>query len=479
MSMSLADAIKICNVEAWLDQSLMQRLQRIGIRTDGPNLPLTTIPASCCPLPAINTPPTYMQVFDVLSADGAKICNLVGCSPESISALQSALSRLMVQNFVVASEVSQTQLSNFKLYSTGIQKIDEMLDGGLRPCEIIEFSGLPSSGKTQMCHLITAVTVASTLDSRVIYIDSGGSFYASRILTMLISSQYIQQFSPLSDPSNLLARIEHVQCFSAFSAIRYLEALLQESQRAISVCNTSVHVEASSKMSLAQSDMDGGGQSTPTPTSRPSMPVSPSQISVNSGTFNIPSLIIIDSVGQLFSPLIGQGGYATLGTFSDLIINIAKVLAIPIVTVNSSVSARFSDVNSDITEYGSASTGLGSSRNSNHAHTTSAPISTPGSRQTQTKPALGAMWDAVPFYRLYFTISSNDGRAELYRVYDAPSSEDGKSDPDSRHGKFNVHGVDSQLRVVENIVELLDGPDKSKLGQRCQLLVSANDVFGR
>ncbi|KAH9270490.1 hypothetical protein BASA83_007302 [Batrachochytrium salamandrivorans] len=152
---------------------------------------------------------------------------------------------------------------------------------------------------------------------------------------------------------------------------------------------------------------------------------------------------------------------------SDLIINIAKVLAIPIVTVNSSVSARFSDVNSDITEYGSASTGLGSSRNSNHAHTTSAPISTPGSRQTQTKPALGAMWMQVPFYRLYFTISSNDGRAELYRVYDAPSSEDGKSDPDSRHGKFNVHGVDSQLRVVENIVELLDGPDKSKL---------ANDV---
>ncbi|KAJ1341126.1 hypothetical protein BSLG_004250 [Batrachochytrium salamandrivorans] len=338
MSMSLADAIKICNVEAWLDQSLMQRLQRIGIRTDGPNLPLTTIPASCCPLPAINTPPTYMQVFDVLSADGAKICNLVGC-PE----------RCPKRSFPI---------SNF--IQLVFKRIDEMLDGGLRPCEIIEFSGLPSSGKTQvkfihthfshtvasMCHLITAVTVASTLDSRVIYIDSGGSFYASRILTMLISSQYIQQFSPL--------------CFSAFT-IRYLGALLQESQRAISV---GISARGSILQDeFTQSDMDGG-QSTPT---------------------------------------LLQGPACRY--ISDLIINIAKVLAIPIVTVNSSVSARFSDVNSDITEW--------------------------------------------------------------------------KSDLDSRHGKFNVHGVDSQLRVVENIVELLDGPDKSKLGQRCQLLVSANDVFGR
>jgi RAD51-like protein 3 len=84
--------------------------------------------------------------------------------------------------------------------------------------ELIEWSGPTSSGKTQLCHLLTISTLASS-NKRVIYIDSGGQFSSKRIKQLMNGDLFIK-----CKLSNFLERIIVVKCYK----VQDLEQVLEE-----------------------------------------------------------------------------------------------------------------------------------------------------------------------------------------------------------------------------------------------------------
>ena len=61
----------------------------------------------------------------------------------------------------------------------GCDSVDDILGGGLRQGQVTEFTGEPGTGKTQIC--LSAAASAAALGHRVVYVDTGGGFSASRI----------------------------------------------------------------------------------------------------------------------------------------------------------------------------------------------------------------------------------------------------------------------------------------------------------
>ncbi|XP_078444994.1 DNA repair RAD51-like protein [Wolffia australiana] len=63
---------------------------------------------------------------------------------------------------------------------TGCQRVDLLLQGGLRAGQLVELVGPSSSGKTQLCLQATAHTAHSDMGS-VLFLDTGNAFSAERI----------------------------------------------------------------------------------------------------------------------------------------------------------------------------------------------------------------------------------------------------------------------------------------------------------
>ena len=57
--------------------------------------------------------------------------------------------------------------------------MDDLLGGGLRQGQVTELTGETGTGKTQLC--LSAAASAAALGHRVVYVDTGGGFSASRI----------------------------------------------------------------------------------------------------------------------------------------------------------------------------------------------------------------------------------------------------------------------------------------------------------
>ncbi|WPT10974.1 DNA repair protein RAD51-like protein 4 [Picochlorum sp. SENEW3] len=74
-------------------------------------------------------------------------------------------------------------MENSRCLPLGCTKIDEMLQGGLLEGHLMEVFGDAGTGKTQLCH--TAAAVTASRGERVIYIDTGNSFRASRLVSII------------------------------------------------------------------------------------------------------------------------------------------------------------------------------------------------------------------------------------------------------------------------------------------------------
>ena len=68
------------------------------------------------------------------------------------------------------------------VFSTGSPKIDEVIGGGLRTGEMVEFFGASNTGKTQL-GMQAAISVAA-IGERCAYIDTEGQFRPERISSM-------------------------------------------------------------------------------------------------------------------------------------------------------------------------------------------------------------------------------------------------------------------------------------------------------
>ncbi|KAK8463894.1 hypothetical protein PHAVU_011G067900 [Phaseolus vulgaris] len=110
---------------------------------------------------------------------------------------------------------------NKHVLSTGCERIDALLGGGLREGQLTELVGSSSSGKTQAC-LLTASTVAKHKSS-VIYLDTGNSFSPHRI------ARFVGQSSASDNQAahKLKEVLDRIICYSVFDIYQMFDVLHQ------------------------------------------------------------------------------------------------------------------------------------------------------------------------------------------------------------------------------------------------------------
>lgn len=92
---------------------------------------------------------------------------------------------LLGKEFVLASEVLQKR-KNMKRITTGSNKLDDLLLGGIETQSITEFFGDFGSGKTQICHTLCVTCQLPLgqggLEGVTIYVDTEGTFRPERLV---------------------------------------------------------------------------------------------------------------------------------------------------------------------------------------------------------------------------------------------------------------------------------------------------------
>ncbi|XP_031401643.1 DNA repair protein RAD51 homolog 4 isoform X1 [Punica granatum] len=84
------------------------------------------------------------------------------------------------QPWINGMELLEDAQKNKRALSTGCERIDSLLNGGLHEGHVTELAGPSSSGKTQLC-LLAAANVAYQHKGGVTYVDTGNSFSPKRI----------------------------------------------------------------------------------------------------------------------------------------------------------------------------------------------------------------------------------------------------------------------------------------------------------
>jgi len=78
-----------------------------------------------------------------------------------------------------ASKLAEMERNAVRCLPFGVQEVDEVLQGGAREGHVLELVGEAGSGKTQMCMMLTAMTVSR--GERVVYVDTNNSFSGERL----------------------------------------------------------------------------------------------------------------------------------------------------------------------------------------------------------------------------------------------------------------------------------------------------------
>ncbi|XP_059660616.1 DNA repair protein RAD51 homolog 4-like [Cornus florida] len=121
-------------------------------------------------------------------------------------------------------ELLEDAQQNKHVLSTGCEKIDMLLQGGLCEGHLIEIVGPSSSGKTQVC-LQAASNVAKNQMGGVVFLDTGNSFSPKCI------AHYISQISDHADKEGnykiLQKLMSRISCQSVFDFFTLIDVLLQ------------------------------------------------------------------------------------------------------------------------------------------------------------------------------------------------------------------------------------------------------------
>ncbi|KAI8914002.1 P-loop containing nucleoside triphosphate hydrolase protein [Powellomyces hirtus] len=236
--------------------------------------------------------------------------------------------------------------------STGCPGMDELLGGGCLIGEMTEFAGAPATGKTQLAFFTALTTAAADPNATILYIDASNSFSASRMSQLFTFSDRFDFLRTKGmNAEYVLSRIKCIQCPDACKLLDILEEL---------------DTKLAEKSDPFVSQLN---------------------------------LVIIDSVGALFSPMVGFGqtrGYVVMMTVGHMLKTMAMRYRFAAMTLNYGVQSDFR--------------GGKGSRNA-----VSGPVSDIGG-QLRTKPALGTTWSFVPNIRLFFSVindSENAGDNEV------------------------------------------------------------------
>ncbi|QDZ24850.1 DNA repair protein Rad51 [Chloropicon primus] len=120
------------------------------------------------------------------------------------------------------------KLQTSVLLPTGIGTLDALLGGGLREGQITEFFGASPSGKTQVCHCISAC--AAWLGYPVVYMTSNGSFSPERLVKL---SKHVLVHFDLSETevveslSKILPNVSVTQVNDTLSLISIFQGMIE------------------------------------------------------------------------------------------------------------------------------------------------------------------------------------------------------------------------------------------------------------
>ncbi|WIA09287.1 hypothetical protein OEZ85_008695 [Tetradesmus obliquus] len=221
----------------------------------------------------------------------------------------------------------------------GVDGLDAILMGGMRETTITELAGESCSGKTQLC-LLAAVTTAHR-GERVVYFDTTNAFSAGRARQLCMANY---------NDTACLGNIMVVACHSIHALLASLDELAAQA-----------------------SSSDPGAR---------------------------PSMIIVDSISALLSPVIGSTqhhqGHVLVAETGRLLRHIADSLKLAVLVTNHVVGSSYGG-------YGSrAAPGRDSTATTGQqgGAATGAARLGPGDVNYNFKPALGEQWRGLPHTRL-------------------------------------------------------------------------------
>ncbi|KAJ3167266.1 hypothetical protein HDU87_001694 [Geranomyces variabilis] len=263
-----------------------------------------------------------------------------GLSEDVVARLRAQAADSLACPLVAGDEAFDEERERQAFLSTGCPGIDELLDGGCVVGEMTEFTGAPATGKTQLAFFTAITTVAADPLATVLYIDSSNSFSPARISELFCDSDRFEfARTPEMGAAFILSRIKCVKCFDA---CELLDALQDVDQK--------LSDQSDSFLSRLK-------------------------------------FVVVDSVGALFSPLVGFGqtrGYVMMMTVGHMLKDMALRHRFAVLTINYAVQSDFN----------------GSNHNNSRRS-----LQTP---RTTTKPALGTSWSFVPNVRLLFSAPPDD-----------------------------------------------------------------------
>ena len=131
-----------------------------------------------------------VSVMDLAVASSDELAVDINSSKETAATFIMAAQRLLRESNILEKEfvTAESALEKRKALmrcSTGSRALDELLLGGIETQAVTEFYGEFGSGKSQICHTLSAIATqpaeAGGLNGGVIYIDTEGTFRPERL----------------------------------------------------------------------------------------------------------------------------------------------------------------------------------------------------------------------------------------------------------------------------------------------------------
>ncbi|KAK6190629.1 hypothetical protein SNE40_002453 [Patella caerulea] len=113
-------------------------------------------------------------------------------------------------------ELLQCVDSGIVYLSTGIKRLDDLLNGGIYIGEVTEICGGIAVGKTQICLSCLYYTTA-VKQANVIYIDTSCSFSSTRVLELAGKKNQNEE--------EILSRVKHCACSDIFEIFQVIEEI--------------------------------------------------------------------------------------------------------------------------------------------------------------------------------------------------------------------------------------------------------------
>lgn len=196
-----------------------------------------------------------VSVMDLAVASADELAVDLNSSKETAATFIMAAQRLLRESNIIEKEfvTAESALEKRKSLmrcSTGSRALDELLLGGIETQAVTEFYGEFGSGKSQVCHTLSAIATqpveAGGLNGNAIYIDTEGTFRPERLNQIARAREF--------DPSHVLKNVAVCKVYNS----SHLELIIKDLGKYVNDFNAKL-VIIDSIISLHRAEFSGRG----------------------------------------------------------------------------------------------------------------------------------------------------------------------------------------------------------------------------